>query len=222
MAWQEKVKVEVAEWWRWMRRQNPSETEKAQQWVQENPDEMKKLDRMLYRSAEKYYAKNISLSPADAETMDAADNYSEPDAFLPEDVRDRIYDDQAWFVREKYLTKEFDGDPALHLQKEIVEGLHQLTELQREIIFRNIRRSVKKLLLDAWRVMRPCRPLGGCCFPSSCLPCSSLYLLSARLSVRSSDRDATADSHDLCADVYQGAARHDDFPCTRVLAGHAR
>jgi hypothetical protein len=138
MAWQKKVKAEVAEWWRWMRRQSPSETESAQRWAEENPDEIKELDRMLYRSAEKYYAKNISLSPADAEAMDAADHYPDPDSFLPEDVRDRIYDDKAWFVRDKYLPKDFEDDPALHLQKDIVDALHQLTELQREIIFRNI------------------------------------------------------------------------------------
>lgn len=58
--------------------------------------------------------------------------------FLPEEVRNAIYDDMCWFDQAKYLPEDSDKDPFLYVGKEIDEGLHELTELQREIPFRTV------------------------------------------------------------------------------------
>ena len=61
-----------------------------------------------------------------------------PEAFLPEEVRNAIYDDMRWFDRAKYLPEGSDEDPLMYVRKEIDEGLRELTELQREVLFRTV------------------------------------------------------------------------------------
>ena len=128
------ARKEIAKGWAWMRKQYPAAAEDAKKWVAENKEDMKQVDRILYDSENKYYNHSGFVTPEEAETQQSLD----PEDYLPEEVKERIYDDKAWFVRYKYLPKDFDGNADMHLQKEIVEGLHELTELQREVIFRNV------------------------------------------------------------------------------------
>ena len=73
-----------------------------------------------------------------------------PEAFLPEEVRNAIYDDMRWFDRAKYLPEGSDEDPLMYVSKELDEGLHELTELQREILFRTVinRESTESVARD--------------------------------------------------------------------------
>lgn len=137
VAWQWRAKKEIAQGWKWMRQQNPDATAEAERWAEENKEEMKDVDRILYRSDERYYGRSTSLDSEDAESMNAEGGYPDPEAFLPEDVRDRIYDDHA-YVQNPYLPKAPDSDSALYLSKSIAAGLRDLTDLQREVIFRNV------------------------------------------------------------------------------------
>lgn len=131
-AWQRKAKKEIAEGWAWLRKHDPRTAKSTERWAEENSEEMREVDRMLYRSDERYYEKTSALGP------EAGNSIVDPEAFLPEYVRDRLYDDKAWYVRDKYLPDGFDGDAALHLPKDIISALQGLTELQREVIFRSI------------------------------------------------------------------------------------
>lgn len=137
MAWQRRAKKEIAQGWKWMRKQDSDAAAEAECWAEEHKEDMKEIDRVLYRSDESYYGKTVSLDPEDAESMDDETGYPDPEAFLPEDVRDRIYDDHA-YVKNPYLPKDSESGDALYLSKSIVAGLHDLTGLQREIIFRNV------------------------------------------------------------------------------------
>lgn len=96
MAWQRGAKKEIGEGWKWMRKQNPDAAAEAEHWAEEHKEDMKEVDRTLYRSDESYYGKTASLELEDAESMRAEGDYHDPDAFLPEDVRDRIYDDHTY------------------------------------------------------------------------------------------------------------------------------
>lgn len=57
---------------------------------------------------------------------------------MPEEVRNAIYDDMRWFDRAKYLPEGSDEDPLMYVSKELDKGLRELTELQREILFRTV------------------------------------------------------------------------------------
>lgn len=61
-----------------------------------------------------------------------------PEAFLPEEVRNAIYDDMRWFDRAKYLSEGSNENPLMYVSRELAEGLQELTELQREIRFRTV------------------------------------------------------------------------------------
>lgn len=137
MAWQRRAKKEIAQGWKWMRKQDSDAAVEAERWAEEHKEDMKEVDRILYRSDESYYGKAAPLDLEDAESLDAAGGHPDPEAFLPEDVRDRIYDDHA-YVKNSYLPKDSEGGDALYLSKSIVAGLHDLTDLQREVIFRNV------------------------------------------------------------------------------------
>ncbi len=137
MAWQRRAKKEIAQGWKWMRKQDSDAAAEAERWAEEHKEDMKEVDRVLYRSDESYYGKTVSFDPEDAESMDDETGYPDPEAFLPEDVRDRIYDDHA-YVKNPYLPKDSESGDALYLSKGIVAGLHDLTDLQREVIFRNV------------------------------------------------------------------------------------
>ncbi len=137
MAWQRRAKKEIAQGWKWMRMQDSDAAAEAECWAEEHKGDMKEIDHILYRSDESYYGKTVSLDPEDAESPDVEAGYPDPEAFLPEDVRDRLYDDHA-YIKNSYLPKDSDSGDALYLSKSIVAGLQGLTDLQREVIFRNV------------------------------------------------------------------------------------
>lgn len=139
---------EIREGWWWMEDTDPEGAAAAKQWAKDHPEEWKEAEHMLYYS-EANYRKRFSL-----ETLEDADsrhsNSYNPEAFLPEEVRNSIYQDKCWFDMSKYLPEGSDVDPDLYLSTEIVDGLHELTELQREILFRNIinRESTESIARD--------------------------------------------------------------------------
>lgn len=90
MAWQRRAKKEIAQGRKWMRKQDSDAAAEAESWAAEHKEDMKEVDRILYRSDDSYYGKTVSLDPEDAELIDMDDEagYLDPEAFLPEDVRD--------------------------------------------------------------------------------------------------------------------------------------
>ena len=115
---------------------DPEAAAAADQWVKEHPEEWKELEHMLYYSEANFHKR---VAPDTLEDVDIKQPRSyNPEAFLPEEVRNAIYDDMRWFDRAKYLPERSDEDPLMYVRKEIDEGLHALTELQREILFRTV------------------------------------------------------------------------------------
>ncbi|BAL00268.1 hypothetical protein OBV_30690 [Oscillibacter valericigenes Sjm18-20] len=137
VAWQRKTKKEIAQSWKWIRQQNPDAAAEAARWAEENKEDMKDVDRILYRSDESYYGKTASLDPEDAESMDAEAGYQDPEAFLPEDAHERIYGDHA-HVQNPYASENSETEVELCLPEDVAAGLYDLTDLQREVIFRNV------------------------------------------------------------------------------------
>ena len=122
--------------WRWIHSMDPEAAAAADQWVKEHPEEWKELEHMLYYSEANFHKR---VAPDTLEDVDIKQPRSyNPEAFLPEEVRNAIYDDMRWFDRAKYLPEGSDEDPLMYVRKEIDEGLHELTELQREILFRTV------------------------------------------------------------------------------------
>lgn len=122
--------------WRWIHSMDPEAAAAADQWVKEHPEEWKELERVLYYSEANFH-KRISLDSLEEAEMKQSISYN-PEAFLPEEVRNAIYDDMRWFNRAKYLPEGSDEDPLMYVSKELDEGLHELTELQREVLFRTV------------------------------------------------------------------------------------
>ena len=122
--------------WRWIHSMDPEVAAAADQWVAEHPEEWKGLEHMLYYSEASFHKRVAPDTLEDAE-MKQPSSYN-PEAFLPEEVRNAIYDDHRWFDRAKYLPEGSDEDPLMYVSKELAEGLHELTELQREILFRTV------------------------------------------------------------------------------------
>lgn len=122
--------------WRWIHSMDPEAAAAADQWIQEHPDEWKELEHVLYYSEANFH-KRVALDSLEEAEMKQPISYN-PEAFLPEEVRNAIYDDMRWFDRAKYLPEGSEEDPFLYVSKEIDEGLHELTELQREILFRTV------------------------------------------------------------------------------------
>lgn len=122
--------------WRWIHSMDPEAAAAAELWVKENLEEWKKLERVLYYS-EANFRKYVSLDSLEDAEMKRPTSYN-PEAFLPEEVRNRIYEDRRWFDRAKYLPEGSDEDPLIYVSKELAEGLHELTELQREVLFRTV------------------------------------------------------------------------------------
>lgn len=127
---------EIQAGWRWMKNIAPDATATAKQWVEDHPEEWNEIERILYYSEANFH-KRIAFDELENVEMK---QHTTPnwEAFLPEEVRNSIYQDKCWFDRSKYLPEESDEDPAMYLNVEIVAGLHELTELQREILFRSI------------------------------------------------------------------------------------
>lgn len=122
-----KARREIAAGWKWIRKRDPGEVAEAEEWAASHKEEMKATDRILYDSEDQYYKKTGAAGPEDVDKAQTIDR----EAFLTRDDRDRIYEDHDWFA--------FDGaEEQLRLPKGIIVGLHTLTELQREVLFRNI------------------------------------------------------------------------------------
>lgn len=122
--------------WRWIHSMDPEAAAAADQWIQEHPDEWKELERVLYYSEANFH-KRVALDSLEEAEMKQPISYN-PEAFLPEEVRNAIYDDMRWFDRAKYLPEGSEEDALIYLNAQLVEGLHELTELQREILFRTV------------------------------------------------------------------------------------
>lgn len=108
----------------------------ADQWGREHPEEWKELERVLYYSEANFH-KRVALDSLEDVELKQPISYN-PEAFLPEEVRNAIYDDKRWFDRAKYLPKDSDENLFLYVSKELDEGLRELTELQKEILFRTV------------------------------------------------------------------------------------
>ena len=122
--------------WRWIHSMDPEAAAAADQWVKEHPEEWKELEHMLYYSEANFRKR---AAPDTLEDLDIKQPRSyNPEAFLPEEVRNAIYNDRRWFDRSKYLPEGSDEDPFMYLDTQIYDALHALTELQREILFRTI------------------------------------------------------------------------------------
>lgn len=120
--------------WRWIRSMDPEAAAAADQWVKEHPEEWKELEHMLYYSEANFHKR---VAPDTLEDVDIKQPRSyNPEAFLPEEVRNAIYDDMRWFDRAKYLPEGSDEDPLMYVRKEIDEGLHILKILH--LLRRNI------------------------------------------------------------------------------------
>ena len=139
---------EIQAGWRWMKDADPDEAAAAIQWTKDHPEEWKEANRMLYYSEANFHKRFAFDELEDAE-MKQPPSYN-PEAFLPEEVRNSIYQDKCWFDMSKYLPEGSDDDPEMYLNVEIVAGLHELTELQREVLFRNIinRESTESIARD--------------------------------------------------------------------------
>ncbi len=122
--------------WRWIHSMDPEVAVAADQWVKEHPEEWKELEHMLYYSEATFHKRVAPDTLEDAE-MNQPSSYN-PEAFLPEEVRNALYDDHRWFDRAKYLPEGSDEDPLMYVSKELDEGLRELTELQREVLFRTV------------------------------------------------------------------------------------
>lgn len=113
---------------------DPEAAAAADLWVEEHPEEWKELEHVLYYS-EANIRKCVSLNSLEGAEMKQPSSCNR-EAFLPEEVRNAIYDDHRWFDRAKYLPEGSDEDPLIYVSKELAEGLHELSELQREVLFR--------------------------------------------------------------------------------------
>ena len=134
--------------WRWIRSMDPKAAAEALQWMNEHPNERKELERILYYS-EADFKKKFSSEELESAEKKAPISYN-PEAFLPEEVRNAIYDDMRWFNRAKYMPENSEESPDMYLPKNIAEGLHELTELQREVLFRTVvnRESTESVARD--------------------------------------------------------------------------
>ena len=137
--------------WRWIHSMDPEAAAAADQWVKEHPEEWKELEHMLYYSEANFHKR---VAPDTLEDVDIKQPRSyNPEAFLPEEVRNAIYDDMRWFDRAKYLPEGSDEDPLMYVRKEIDEGLRELTELHREVLFRTVR-NIRDIRARALRQIR--------------------------------------------------------------------
>ena len=95
--------------WRWIHSMDPEAAAAADQWVKEHPEEWKELEHMLYYSEANFHKR---VAPDTLEDVDIKQPISyNPEAFLPEEVRNAIYDDMRWFDRAKYLPEGSDENP---------------------------------------------------------------------------------------------------------------
>lgn len=127
---------EIRSDWRWIHSMDPDAAAEADRWMAEHPEERKELEHILYYSEANFH-KRVGFDSLEDAEMKQPISYN-PEAFLPEEVRNRIYDDKRWFNRAAYLPPDSEEDPEVYLSKQLAEALHELTELQRQVIFRNV------------------------------------------------------------------------------------
>ena len=78
--------------WRWIHSMDPEAAAAADQWVKEHPEEWKELEHMLYYSEANFHKR---VAPDTLEDVDIKQPLSyNPEAFLPEEVRNAIYNDR--------------------------------------------------------------------------------------------------------------------------------
>ena len=78
--------------WRWIHSMDPEAAAAADQWVKEHPEEWKELEHMLYYSEANFRKR---AAPDTLEDLDIKQPRSyNPEAFLPEEVRNAIYNDR--------------------------------------------------------------------------------------------------------------------------------
>lgn len=122
--------------WNRIQSGEPDEVAEANRWVKEHSEEWKELEHMLYYSEAKQRRLVSFDTLEDAERKQTGP--CDREEFLPEASRNRIYQDKMWFDRSAYLPEESDEEPRMYLNTQIVDGLHKLTELQREVLFRTV------------------------------------------------------------------------------------
>lgn len=122
--------------WRWIHSMDPAAAAAADQWIAEHPEEWKELEHVLYYSEAKFN-RLTDTTPLEESAIKQPVSYN-PEAFLPEEVRNAIYDDMRWFDRAAYMPEGSEEDPLMYLRKELHDALLGLTELQREILFRTV------------------------------------------------------------------------------------
>ena len=128
---------EISDSWEWMRTIDNDAAVAAEQWVTEHKEEMKQLDRVLYDSENKYYNK-FGFNDLEDEFGNSCATVDFIDT-IPQDVLDRLYNDTCWFDMSKYMPSDSEeADSMLQFDAIIVEGLRELTEMQREVLFRNV------------------------------------------------------------------------------------
>lgn len=90
--------------WRWIHSMDPEAAAAADQWVKEHPEEWKELEHMLYYSEANFHKR---VAPDTLEDVDIKQPISyNPEAFLPEEVRNAIYDDMRWFDRRSICQRD--------------------------------------------------------------------------------------------------------------------
>lgn len=109
---------------------DPEAYAEAMQWLNAHSTDIKQLDNLISSSERKARRHKDFTSLEDADRIRTL-SY-DPEAVLPAEVRHLLYDDMRWFNRAAYMPKNSDEDNLLYLDKKIVEGLHELTEQQRE------------------------------------------------------------------------------------------
>ena len=122
--------------WRWIHSMDPAAAAAADQWIADHPEEWKELEHVLYYSEAKFN-RLTDTTPLEESAIKQPASYN-PEAFLPEEVRNAIYDDMRWFDRAAYMPEGSEEDPLMYLRKELHDALLGLTELQREILFRTV------------------------------------------------------------------------------------
>ena len=77
--------------WRWIHSMDPEAAAAADQWVKEHPEQWKELEHMLYYSEANFH-KHVAPDTLEDADIKQPRSYN-PEAFLPEKVRNAIYDD---------------------------------------------------------------------------------------------------------------------------------
>ena len=106
--------------WRWIHSMDPEAAAAADQWVKEHPEEWKELEHMLYYSEANFHKR---VAPDTLEDVDIKQPISyNPEAFLPEEVRNAIYDDMRWFDRRSICRRDLMKTPSCMCAKSLTRA----------------------------------------------------------------------------------------------------